>query len=659
MFKVFFRNVSRLLPAAVLFSILSVGATQLAAFQMDYPAKVRAPEFSGAAGWLNTEKPLSIAALKGKVILLDFWTYGCINCIHIIPDLKMLEAKYQNELVVIGVHSAKFKNEREIENIRKIVLRYGIEHPVVNDADFKIWKSYAVRAWPTQVLIDPAGYVIGAVSGEGHFERLDEAIGNVAEEFRKKGQLDEAPRKFALERAKVGELPLAFPGKVLADSTSDRLFISDSNHNRIVVTDLNGKLIATIGSGAAGAEDGNFESATFHKPQGMSIEGDNLYVADTENHRIRMVDLKTKTVKTIAGTGVLRDFNGFGGAALDTALRSPWDLEKVGKFLFIAMAGSHQIWRMDLSRDYIAPYAGTRGESRLDGKIKSSNFAQPSGIVSDGQALFVADSESNIIREIDLQKEIVSTLVGGDLFEFGDKDGTGDDVRLQHPLGVDLYGGILLIADTYNHKIKTLDSATRKVKTLVGSGDEGQTDGKTPSFYEPGGISVAGDTLYVADTNNHAVRVVNLKTKQTSTLRIEGLKPPIEAISEDVSPNLKVINLGEKKISLGSKNSLVFDVELPRGFHLNPSAPQKYEISFEGGTGIEIENPKQRFKKLPLRVGFRATSETVSKINAKLTIYYCREDNTGVCYIKTLVWNVPIEVVKNAPGKIELTASVK
>ncbi|NNE97971.1 MAG: redoxin domain-containing protein [Pyrinomonadaceae bacterium] len=621
--------------------------------------KVRAPELKGGKGWLNTDKPLSIAGLKGKVVLLDFWTYGCINCIHIIPDLKFLEAKYSKNLVVIGVHSAKFKNEAENKNIRKIIMRYGIEHPVVNDADFKIWDAYAVRAWPTQVLIDPAGYVVGRVSGEGHLDTLDRVIGEKVEEFRKKDQLDETPLKFALERAKVGDLPLAFPGKVLADPESNRLFIADSNHNRIVITDLDGKLIDVVGSGDASPKDGDFLNAGFNKPQGMAVDGDILYVADTENHRIRRVDLKSKTVETIAGTGVLRDFNGFGDSGLETALRSPWDVEKVGKYLFVAMAGSHQIWRMDLDRGYIAPYAGTRGESRRDGKIKISEFAQPSGIVSDGKRIFVADSESNIIRDIDLEKEHVSTLVGGDLFAFGDKDGTGDDVRLQHPLGIDLYQGKVLIADTYNHKVKILDVEKRKVKTLIGTGDEGQKDGRNASFYEPGGISVAGDRLYVADTNNHAVRIVDLKTRQTATLKIQGLKPPAEKVSRVVSPNLKVFNLGRKKIPIGSKSSLTFDVELPNGFHLNPNAPQKYEVTFRGGKGIEIERPKERFEDLPLRVEFRTREATTSKISAKLTIYYCREDNTGVCYIKTLIWNVPIDVVSGATADIHLTASVK
>src|SRR6267378_5633403 len=279
-------------------------------------ARVRAPEIKGGRGWLNTDKPLSLAALKGKVVLLDFWTYGCINCMHIIPDLKKLEKKYPNELVVIGVHSAKFENEKDTENIRRIVLRYEIEHPIVNDADFTIWKSYAVNAWPTRYLIDPGGYIIGKLSGEGGYEALDKAIAGSIAEYRQRGELNEAPLKLVLERAKIGDLPLAFPGKVLADQKRDRLFIADSDHNRIVLAKLDGTLVETIGTGAHGAQDGSFDQATFFRPQGMVLAGETLYVADTENHLIRQIDLKSKTVKTIAGTGRQMREYGLSGPAL-------------------------------------------------------------------------------------------------------------------------------------------------------------------------------------------------------------------------------------------------------------------------------------------------------------------------------------------------------
>ncbi len=620
--------------------------------------KVRAPELSGAKSWLNTDKPLSIAGLKGKVVLLDFWTYGCINCIHIIPDLKRLEAKYPNNLVVIGVHSAKFTNEGDTENIRNIVLRYGLEHPIANDSDFKIWEQYAVNAYPTQVIIDPAGYVIGTAVGEGYAEGVDKIIGATVEDFRKKGLLDEKPLKFALERARVGDLPLAFPGKVLADAATRRLYISDSNHNRIVVTDLNGKFIETIGSGKAAWADGDFSAAGFNRPQGLALDGSRLYVADTENQRIRLIELRTKKVSTIGGTGNLEDFTGEGGAALKTGLRSPWDLSLVGKLLFIAMAGSHQIWRMDLEKNILEPFAGTRVEARLDGKLALSGFAQPSGLVSDGKNLFVADSESNIIREISFQKETVETLVGGDLYEFGDADGEGDDVRLQHPLGVTLYDGKVLIADTYNHKIKLLDPVSRTVKTFLGTGKSGQSDGKAPTFYEPAGLSIAGGKLYVADTNNHAIRVVVLQTKTVSTLKIEGLTPPAETKTEteNYSPNLRENKTETKEVGANADNSLVFQIKLPEGFHLNPNAPNRFEIATDDPGKVKITSAAQKFSQLPLTIPFQTAQTGSANLKVKLTVYYCREDNTGACLIKTLAWQIPLKIAadKKDLNKIEL-----
>ena len=648
-------------------SILIFGCViSLFAQEMNYfgeRQRVRAPELTGGIGWLNTDKPLSLAGLKGKIVLLDFWTYGCINCIHIIPEIKELETKYGNQLVVIGVHSAKFDNEKDTENIRKIILRYGVEHPVINDANFKIWDEYAIRAWPGLVLIDPDGYIIGRWFGEGQFDTIESQIQQAITDFRKKGNLDEQPLKFALEKAKVGDLPLEFPGKVLADGKSKRLFISDSNHNRIVVTDFDGKLIETIGSGSAAAKDGDFSSASFNRPQGLALDANYLYVADTENNLVRRVDLKTKKVETIGGTGKLEDFTGVGGNAKTTAISSPWDLSLVGKNLYIAMAGSHQIWRMNLEKNLLEPYAGTRAEARLDGKIDESAFAQPSGIASDGKNLFVADSESNIIREINFQNETVETLVGGDLFDFGDIDGAEDDVRLQHPLGVALYDGKVLIADTYNHKIKILDPEKKTVTTFLGTGKSGQTDGETPTFYEPGGLSVAGGELFIADTNNHAIRVVNLKTREVSTLKISGLTPPakIKSETDDTAPNTNEIRLETQEISTNKASSLVFNLNLPEGYHLNPNAPQRYEVSVESGQNVKIANPKEKFKQLPLILPFQTDKSGAATLKAKLTVFYCREDNTGTCRIKTLVWKIPVNVVadKKAASQIEISASIE
>jgi thiol-disulfide isomerase/thioredoxin len=708
--------------------------------------RVRAPELGKNRGWLNTERPLSLAALRGKVVLLDFWTYGCINCIHIIPDLKRLEAKYPNNLVVIGVHSAKFENEKQTDNIRQIILRYEVEHPVVNDADFLIWQSYAVRAWPTQVLIDPAGYVVGKVEGEGNYEVIDEAIADTLAEARKRGELNEQPLKLTLERAKVGDMPLAFPGKILADAKTERLFIADSNHNRIVVAKLDGTLIDTIGTGERGATDGAFERATFHRPQGLALDGaDALYVADTENHLIRRVDLKARTVSTVAGTGA-QAAGGFGdeagrASALATALNSPWDLQLVGRTLFIAMAGPHQIWRLNLSRGQVSVFAGSGREARIDGSRHASAFAQPSGLTTDGgRKLYVADSESNIIRAIDLStpspvstatpegnaardpleddapapevsptprantgtppehsddaqaasestsapalalSRQVETLAGGDLFEFGDTDGTGDAARLQHPLGVVYTDGALFIADTYNHKIKRLDLQTRTVKTFAGTGKPGQSDGANASFYEPGGLSSARGKLYIADTNNHAIRVVSLGDGQTSTLPLRGLRPPAasakkleENAAATPAPNAEELKLEPQRLLLAREataaNTLVVEVALPAGYHLNELAPHRLQATIErGAEHVAFEGNTQRLTRgakdllrLPLRLPLRTHAVGAAELRLQLTLYYCREDNTGACRTKTLIWRAPIDITSNtaAPREIKLRGEIK
>jgi thiol-disulfide isomerase/thioredoxin/sugar lactone lactonase YvrE len=530
-------------------------------------APIRAPEIDGAVAWLNVDRPLSLNALRGKVVLLDFWTYGCINCIHILPDLKRLEAKYARELVVIGVHSPKFDNERSTENLRHIIRRYEIPHPVANDADFRIWRAYTVRAWPSQVLIDPAGYIVGAASGEGHAEAFDRAIGAVIQVFDERKELDRRPLPLVLEPSAAPASPgalsasasttLKFPGKLLADPAGRRLFIADSNHHRVLICALPGtaastsapasvsaagelRVIAVAGSGDAGRADGAFDAATFNRPQGLALVGETLFVADTENHLVRALDLEARTVRTVAGNGAQSRWSDDGGAAATTSLNSPWDLEPYdGRLLFIAMAGPHQIWMLDITRGLIWPYAGSGQEARVDGMVDDAAFAQPSGITiatgagaAAGDVMYVADAESNIIRAIDLPpKNIVRTLAGGDLFDFGDIDGTGDAVRLQHPLGVQAHRGLVYIADTYNHRLKTLDPRTGEVRTLAGDGRPGHEDGPAAKarFYEPGGLTATGDHLLVADTNNHAIRQVHIPSGAVTTFRLIG---PTSAAAE-------------------------------------------------------------------------------------------------------------------------------
>jgi thiol-disulfide isomerase/thioredoxin len=498
---------------------------QLVGFRQDAE-----PSLEGGVGWINSG-PIDLAKLKGKIVLLDFWTYCCINCHHVLPELARLEEKYKNELVVIGVHSAKFEAEKDTENIRRKVAEYRIKHPVVNDANMVIWRRFGVNSWPTLVLIDPAGGYVGSVSGEGHYDLLDRAIGKLAENFRSK--LDLKPLELTPEPARAAKTALLFPGKVLADASGKRLFISDTGHNRLIQTDLEGKSPVVIGSGAQGLVDGPFDKARFNRPQGMCLDGDLLYVADTENHAIRAVDLKARTVATVSGNGTQSHrspMERYVGPAATSVLSSPWDILHVPGIpgFFIAMAGPHQIWKLDLQAGRIGVWAGSGYENIADGDLETARFAQPSGLATDGENLFVADSEVSgvrIISGIKTGQPEVGRIAGVGLFDFGDRDGTGSEVRLQHCLGLAYGDGRLFIADTYNNKVKVVDPKSRSVKTFSGTGEPGESD-SPPRFYQPGGLSVAGDSLYVADTNNHAIRVIDLKTGSVKTLGLEDLAPP-------------------------------------------------------------------------------------------------------------------------------------
>ena len=492
--------------------------------------RVRAPELPQDGIWLNTNHPLSLTNLKGRVVILDFWTYCCINCLHVLPDLNYLEQKYKDSLIVIGIHSAKFDNEKDTENIRQAILRYNVEHPVVVDVNGNLWQQYAVRAWPTLVVIDPEGYVIRDVAGEGNREVLDQLIGELIQKHQQKDTMTMEPLHFTLEKQQHPLTnPLAFPGKVLADEFSDRLFIADSGHHRIVVSTLAGEVLHIIGTGEPGLTDGTFAEAQFFAPQGITLDPNNqrLYVADTDNHCLRCIHLETEQVETLAGTGEQsRQIQPHSGLGLQTALNSPWDIEIIDNRLLIAMAGSHQIWEMQLETGEIGTYTGTGAEACLDGSLQEAAFAQPSGITSDGRELYVADSEVSSIRGVGLINNLpVRTICGsGELFEFGDRDGKKSEVRLQHCLGVEYTQNYLWVADTYNHKIKRVDPTTGSCQTLLGNGQAGHRDGQSheAEFAEPSGVSAIAARLYIADTNNHAIRCVDLGTLEVTTLNLSG-----------------------------------------------------------------------------------------------------------------------------------------
>ena len=509
-------------------------------------------DLEGGVDWINTAGPIHIEDLKGKIVLLDFWTYCCINCHHVLPDLERLEKKYPNELVVIGVRTAKFNAEKDTNNIKKKVAEYRIKHPVINDANMTLWRKFGVNSWPTFVLIDATGRYYGFASVEGKYDVLDENIAKLVAKHRQANELNLSPVKFFPENEKKHDAPLLYPGKVHTNAAANRLVVTDTGHNRIVVADLEGTVVDVIGSGQTGFKNGTFAEASFNRPQGTYLAEDFLFIADTENHAIRVADLKKKTVKTIAGTGVQSQRRSGKGKASVTGLNSPWDIAPIpgnNKFA-IAMAGPHQIWELDLNDDTVGVLAGSGMEDIVDGTFQQAAMAQPSGLAFDGENLFFADSETSSLRVLNFKKKQVDSLIGRGLFEFADIVGPAARAPLQHCLGVAYHNQTVYIADSYNNKIKAYDVKKKVVSNLIGTGEAGsKNDGANSTLDEPGGVSFVNNKLYIADTNNHLVRVADLATGEVKTLELKGLKKPELPVSPPSFPNAEVIRVAAGKVA--------------------------------------------------------------------------------------------------------------
>jgi thiol-disulfide isomerase/thioredoxin/DNA-binding beta-propeller fold protein YncE len=655
--------------------------------------RIPVPEFPKDMQWLNTGGPIRMRDLRGKFVLLDFWTYCCINCIHILPELKKLERAYPNELVVIGVHSAKFETEKGSKNIEEAILRYEIEHPVVNDNQHELWNRFGVRSWPTAILIDPEGNAIWGTSGEFLFEDVNQVLQVGLTYYRQQGKLDPTPIRIQLLADQPRErTPLRFPGKVLADEASERLFISDSNHNRIVIAGFDGQLREVIGSGMIGRQDGDFQNASFDHPQGVALWGDTLYVADTENHLLRKVDLVRKQVSTIAGVG-LQGRNpwpgadptgapppgGWKGRPLETPINSPWDLLVRGDFLYIAMAGPHQIWRMKLDESTIGPYAGNGREDIVDGPLLprqpyalgASSFAQPSGLAADDKWLYVADSEGSSVRAVPFDpKDEVKTVVGTSklasarLFTFGDRDGEKRQVLLQHVLGVTVHEGRLFIADTYNNKIKEINPKTGATRTLAGAKEPGHTD-DPPQFDEPAGISYGQGKLWIADTNNHHIRSYDLETGKVATLEIVGLQAPPEAkpTKPDFS-DAKQVQLSAAPLqAIDGHITLQVVLELPAGWKLNPLAkPQYWLESLQPNGPVQrtaLGNGQLEEKEglLTLKIPVSGTGQEPLRLS--LAYFICQEGGEGLCRAGSVVWTIPLDIQPTGNRELLLTHQIE
>ncbi|MAT14265.1 MAG: hypothetical protein CMJ46_03245 [Planctomyces sp.] len=652
----------------------------------EYPRPVKVPlspnllDVPGAE-WLNTSGPISMKDLRGKIVIFDFWTYCCINCIHVLPDLEYLEEKYPNELVVIGVHSAKFDNEKIADNIREAIIRYEIKHPVLNDKEMTIWRKLGVRAWPTLVLIDAEGNGCLLASGEGNREIMDEYVGKLIEYHDARDQLDRTPIDFELERESEPPTPLKYPGKLLVDEANNRLFISDSNHNRIVISSLDGKLIDIIGSGDLGAKDGGFDEATFDHPQGMELDGENLYVADTENHLIRKVDLAAGKVTTLIGTGEQSAFRSNGGNIDSTAINSPWALAIREGVLYIAMAGPHQIWQHELGSKTVSVYAGSGREDITDGSLEASALAQPSSLILHNGSLYVADSEGSSIREISPEgggevRTILGTHdleYGQSLFAFGDKDGRGDEARLQHPLGLAFKGETLFVADSYNHKVKVVklekDDSGKTIgvaTTLIGDGDAG-TSLDPLELSEPAGLAVTGNLLLIADTNNHRIVKYDLEKKTASEFVVEDLGPPELPKSE--GPGAIAVDeatmLDPVTVKAGAEAQLVFSVDLPEDYKLNKLYPASVRLKSSNTKMFNADQLGERLKpeftsdsELSLTIPLAAEAGKADLI-AEVRFGYCREGKGGLCKIGSSVVNIPITTGESDQTSISIPVTVE
>ena len=428
------------------------------------PVRVRAPELIGRGGWLNTGgRAYAIKDFRGRFVLLDFWTFCCINCLHVIDELRPLEHKYQDSLVVVGVHSQKFVHEADHQAVADAVERYDVRHPVLDDPDLTTWAAYAVRAWPTLALVDPQGYVVAQLSGEGHAHGLDALLAELVEEHAAKGTLHQGDGPYVPPAPEP--TTLRFPAKAALLPTGN-LLVADAGHHSLAELAPDGEtLVRRIGTGDRGLVDGAPASAQLNEPGGLCLLpedvavrlGYDVVVADTVNHSLRGVDLRTGDVRTLA----------------TRPLSSPWDVAWSTErgTVVVAMAGSHQLGEYDPDAGTIVPIAGTTNEGLRDGPVDQAWFAQPSGLAiapddGDGERVWVADSETSSLRAV--RAGVVATHVGQGLFDFGHRDGPAEDAMLQHPLGLTLLpDGSVAILDTYNDAVRRYDPVTRTVTTLA------------------------------------------------------------------------------------------------------------------------------------------------------------------------------------------------
>jgi thiol-disulfide isomerase/thioredoxin len=493
--------------------------------------RVRAPELRGR-GWLNTGgRELKLKDFRGRILVLDFWTFCCINCLHVLDELRPLEEKYGDVLDIVGVHSPKFEHERDPAALAAAVQRYGVAHPVLDDPELITWDQYTAKAWPTLAVVDPEGYVVASMAGEGHAEGLARLVDELVATHTERGTLRRGDGAYV--PAPEPGTSLRFPGKAVIGPTGTLLAV-DSAHHSVVELDPNelDRPVRRIGSGQRGRGDGPAAVAGFSEPNGLCLlppevaatVGYDLVVADTVNHLLRGVDLTTGVVSTVAGTGRqwrgTVDFDPHHADEVD--LSSPWDLAWYQGRVIVAMAGIHQLWWFDPAQNTAGVYAGTTVEALRDGALDQVWMAQPSGlsVSADGTTLWIADSESSALRFV--RDGVMHTAVGQGLFDFGHMDGPADQALFQHPLGVSAQAdGSVLVADTYNGAVRRYDPATQTVSTVA----TGLAEPSDVVVLPDGGLLVvesAAHRIVPLDPTDSGVSEKSYRTERPPTLMAPG-----------------------------------------------------------------------------------------------------------------------------------------
>lgn len=599
-------------------------------------ARVRAPELIGAGGWLNTGgKDLTLADLRGKIVIADFWTFCCINCLHVLDELRALEEKHRDTVVIVGVHSPKFVHEADHQAVVDAVARYEVEHPVLDDPELATWKQYAVRAWPTLVVIDPEGYVVAQHAGEGHAHAIERLVEELEAEHAAKGTLRRGDGPYVPPEPVAGALK--FPGKAVR-LPGGGFLVADSGHHSLVELAEDGEsVVRRIGDGERGFLDSTDGAAPrFSEPQGLALVpqgldlGYDVVVADTVNHALRGVRLTDGTVTTLAGTGK-QWWQGSPteGPAREVDLSSPWDVAFFDGRVWIAMAGVHQLWAYDPAGDAVAVAAGTTNEGLVDGPVAEAWFAQPSGLAvsADGERLWVADSETSALRWVSRETQSVHSAIGTGLFDFGHRDGAAEQALLQHPLGVTvLPDGSVAIADTYNHALRRFDPATNEVSTLA-------TD-----LREPSGAVLAGEEIVVVESARH--RLTRLRLPEEA-VRVESVAHRTQRAATEVAPGALRL-----EVVFSAPSGQKLDERYGPSTRLLVSAtPPELLVS---GAGADSALSRELVLSGELTEGVLHVSAMAASCDDDPAIEY------PACHVHQQDWGVPVKLVAGGASRLPL-----